>query len=405
MRVLHARPQRRDRGSSIRALSLARWLARTGRELTVLSARLHAGTSERAARAEDGVRVVEPPDVLPLRLRNGGLSPVDLAGRLLHVRGERYDVVHSFEPRPCATVPAVVARRAGSVYVADWADLWGPQGMAALWPAPAAADARRLRRSLAGVYTRRKADAVTVIGADLERRAEALGDPLHADPTHPDRRQRRPLHPGAVRRSTQPARSSTRRAGRGAHRFRPFRRAAARGYVCCGLAARATRLPAHVGEGRSSSCCSAQLQPVPRVASAMWGVVPCADHGVGDRVRGRHRSAVRLDAAQRGPLPEPRWRLPRRRPPGGHEPDGGSRGRGSRRSGSGSPFRLRRSRWTRDRRAPSPAGAARRDGPAGPRPRRNDVLVAGGGRRRLAELYEELAQAEAVAGPRSWWSS
>jgi glycosyltransferase involved in cell wall biosynthesis len=176
MRVLMAAHNITERGSAIRALSIARCLARSGHDPTVLCARRHVGLRTNGW-CDDGVRVLEPPDVFPHRLRNGGLSPVDLAGRLQHVRRERYDVVHTFEPRPCATVPALVARRRGrTLYVADWADLWGPQGMAALWPAP-----QRLTLGtfdgLWQAYTRRSADAVTVISSDLQRRAEALGIP------------------------------------------------------------------------------------------------------------------------------------------------------------------------------------------------------------------------------------
>ena len=124
----------------------------------------------------DGVRLLEPPDLLPYRFRNGGLSPIDLAGRLSHVLRERYDVVHSFEPRPSATIPGLLARRRKSVWVADWADLWGPDGMAAVWPTPQ----RVTLGAFDGVlqsYTRRRADAVTVISSDLERRAGLLGIP------------------------------------------------------------------------------------------------------------------------------------------------------------------------------------------------------------------------------------
>ena len=163
-----------ERGSSIRALSLARWLARDGRDVTVLSGRRRAGLATTQATL-DGVRLLEPLDILPYRFRNGGLSPVDVAGRVVHVLRERYDVVHTFEPRPSATVPGLLAqRRAGTAWVADWADLWGPQGMAATWPTPQ----RITLGAFDGVvqsYTRRRADAVTVISSDLERRAAALG--------------------------------------------------------------------------------------------------------------------------------------------------------------------------------------------------------------------------------------
>ncbi len=175
MRVLMLAHNVSERGSAIRALSIARWLAAAGRDVTVLSGRRHAGVGYTHA-SMDGVRLLEPPDLLPYRFRNGGLSPIDLAGRLSHVLRERYDVVHTFEPRPCATLPGLLARRRKSVWVADWADLWGPDGMAATWPTPQ----RVTLGAFDGVlqsYTRRRADAVTVISSDLERRAGLLGIP------------------------------------------------------------------------------------------------------------------------------------------------------------------------------------------------------------------------------------
>lgn len=176
MRVLLVAHNVADRGSAIRARSIARCLAQAGYEPTVLSGRRSVGLT--TARSQlDGVRVLEPPDFLPYRLRNGGLSPVDLAGRVVHVLRESYDVVHTFEPRPCATVPGLLARRRHrTVYVADWADLWGPRGMAAYWPTPQRVTLGAFDGAWQS-YTRRRADAVTVISTVLARRAEALGIP------------------------------------------------------------------------------------------------------------------------------------------------------------------------------------------------------------------------------------
>ncbi len=176
MRVLMVAHNVAWQGSAIRALSLARPLAAMGHELTVIASRGHAGVRV-VNELVDGVRLVQLPDLVHGRLRNGGLSPVDLAGRVAHVLRTRYDVVHAFEQRPCATVPALLARRLRrAVYVADWADLWGPDGMAADWPAPQ----RLTLGSFDGVwqaYTRRRADAVTVISTDLADRALRLGVP------------------------------------------------------------------------------------------------------------------------------------------------------------------------------------------------------------------------------------
>ena len=94
--------------------------------------------------------------------------------------GHGYDVVHGFEPRPCSTLPALLARSLRhATYVADWADLWGPAGMAADWPAPQ-------RASLGAFdgrwqdFTRRQADAVTSFG-DLPLIVVSRGRDLKPD--------------------------------------------------------------------------------------------------------------------------------------------------------------------------------------------------------------------------------
>lgn len=163
-------------GSSLRALSLARPLARRGHTVTVVAARIECGL-RRTVETVDGVRLVQFPDVAPARLQNGGPSPFDLVARDGHVLRFDTDVVHSFEPRPVATLPALVLRRRKSIpYVADWADLWGRGGIAATWPA--------LEQRTLGAFdelfqrrTRQAADAVTAISSDLAARAAALGVP------------------------------------------------------------------------------------------------------------------------------------------------------------------------------------------------------------------------------------
>ena len=253
MRVLMLAHNVSERGSAIRALSIARWLAAAGRDVTVLSGRRHAGLGFTDG-AMDGVRLLEPPDLLPYRFRNGGLSPIDLAGRLAHVLRERYDVVHTFEPRPCATLPGLLARRRKSVWVADWADLWGPDGMAATWGSAArggvvadtaAPHARRVRRRPAVVHPspRRRRHR------DQQRPRAPRGtarDPSGAHPPHRGRRQRRSLPATAARRGTCPLRPSRRRSRPRAQRLRTVRRLASRAHLCRARRRRATRVPPDV---------------------------------------------------------------------------------------------------------------------------------------------------------------
>ena len=183
-------------GSALRALSLARPLARRGHDVVVVASRREPGTAT-VSDDVDGVRLLQLPDLAPARLRNGGLSPIDLLGRLRLVRKLDADVVHAFEPRPTATLPALaLRRRTGARYVADWADLWGAQGMAATWPLLERATLGRLDDALQR-RTRATADAVTAISASLATHARELGVPddrvrlltigANADTFHPGR--------------------------------------------------------------------------------------------------------------------------------------------------------------------------------------------------------------------------
>ena len=374
MRVLMLAHNVAWQGSAIRALSLARPLARLGHDLTVIASRGSVGPRF-TGELVDGVRLLQPPDVLPRRIRNGGLSPVDLAARVAHVLRYRYDVVHAFEQRPCSTVPALLARPLRhAVYVADWADLWGPAGMAAEWPAPQ----RASLGAFDGVwqaFTRRRADAVTVISTDLRERAIELGlprDRIHLIPIGANDDLFEPA--GSARRPTQ-ARDS-----RGCARPRPhglcaLRRPAPRGRLLRARTTRATRSarhhrPAGAGARRGGSGSRRSGSPAPARRPAVCG----ARHG--DGMRRRDARSVHAPAAQHGALPEPGWRLPCRGSPGSDEPDGRPRSPGGRGG-----YRRRRARGCRrvrrrGARAARLARPASRDGCAGAGAGGDHVLVA-----------------------------
>jgi glycosyltransferase involved in cell wall biosynthesis len=163
-------------GSYQRSWSLARGLAGRGVQVTLLASRRRPGW-RRVEEVVGGVRVVQMADWLPERVRHGGLSPLDLAGRLDYVRSTRFDLIHGFDHRPAVSLPALHARRRwGTPYVADWADLWGAGGIA------------ERRRSVTGRLIGRldeyaesrihaAADAATVITGLLESRVQQLGIP------------------------------------------------------------------------------------------------------------------------------------------------------------------------------------------------------------------------------------
>ena len=188
-------------GTYIRAVSLAAALTAAGHAVTLLAGRRVPGATP-VTEMVDGVRVVEMPDGLPRRVRHGGLSPVDVAGRSVWAWRYRYDIVHGFDHRPAVDWPARIQRtRFGAVYVSDWADLWG-------WEGFAATRSPLLRRTLGawdawGELRRlRHADAVTAISHNLAERARnagVLGGRIAYVPAGANAAQIKPLPHGAAR--------------------------------------------------------------------------------------------------------------------------------------------------------------------------------------------------------------
>lgn len=127
---------------------------------------------------EGGVRVVEFPDALWGKLRQG----VDLwnafvrcrAARALH-RERPFDIVHAVDCRPNVIIPALyMQRRLGTPLVLSWWDLFGKGS--ARFGRLFALTAGRLEGWLETAF-RRYADAATTITSYLAERLAALGYP------------------------------------------------------------------------------------------------------------------------------------------------------------------------------------------------------------------------------------
>lgn len=163
-------------GSYQRSWALARGLARWDVEVTLMASRRTPGWGQVEEDA-GGVRVVQMADRFRQRVRHGGLSPMDIVGRLGYVRLLRFDVIHGFDHRPAVSLPALAARRRwGTPFVADWADLWGDGGIAEERRGPIG----HLLARLDDYWENRvhaTADAATVISGLLESRALHLGLP------------------------------------------------------------------------------------------------------------------------------------------------------------------------------------------------------------------------------------
>ncbi len=160
-----------------RSRQLGMSLARQGHSVRMIAASGGRGWRWHVEPQPGGLVVETPPDVFPYRLRQAGLSPMDVLARLIHTRGASYDVVHLFGHRPAAYFPAAALRRSTDArLVADWSDQWGSGGLA---------DRRTWwgRRTL-GVLddrweraSRLGADGLTVVSRYLAARGEAWGVP------------------------------------------------------------------------------------------------------------------------------------------------------------------------------------------------------------------------------------
>jgi len=109
------------------AFHQGRYLARLGHEVTLLS----ISPSSRFRFSEtmnEGVRIVETPDLLP-GLARTGWDIWDTLRRVIFLKGEKFDIIHGFESRPVVSLPALFMRRKlGVPMILTWADLFGKGG-------------------------------------------------------------------------------------------------------------------------------------------------------------------------------------------------------------------------------------------------------------------------------------
>jgi SAM-dependent methyltransferase/glycosyltransferase involved in cell wall biosynthesis len=178
-------------GSWVRAHSLAKGLSSRGHDVTLWCARDRRSPARSGEpHCVDGVAVVAFDGLAPDRFRHAGLDPLEIVRRLIaawRLRAlaraggseaePRYDVVHGFGHRPSVAWTArALSRWLGIPYVADWANLWGLEGIGGRRGGLSRATLGRADlRWEARVYSR--VDGLTTITSDLARRARALGLP------------------------------------------------------------------------------------------------------------------------------------------------------------------------------------------------------------------------------------
>lgn len=118
-------------GSYLRSLSLAEGLVKLGHEVTLWTSAKKISLWPKFS-LENGVRVIESIGIFPYRFRKGGYDPFDILFRCVFIVLTKCNIVHSFNHRPAATIPALVKKifYPHTKWFLDWADLWGKGGIA-----------------------------------------------------------------------------------------------------------------------------------------------------------------------------------------------------------------------------------------------------------------------------------
>lgn len=127
MKLLYLNHNVAGSGTYQRAFNLAREMRARGHDVTLVttSRELRLNAREHVL---SGVHVIEAPDLLVGRARNGwdGWNASWRTRRLAH---EHFDLVHAFDCRPAVIVPALAqTQRNRAALFLDWADWWGRGG-------------------------------------------------------------------------------------------------------------------------------------------------------------------------------------------------------------------------------------------------------------------------------------
>jgi len=174
MKILMLNSNITGRGTYWRAFGFGRELSRCGHAVTLLSIApgSRIGITERE---DEGVHVVETPELLPGKLRSGW-DPFDILTRIRLTHGRSFDLIHGFESRPIVILPALyLQKRLGIPLILDWADWFGRGGSV---EERANSIERGILRPVETFFEesfRTRANAATVICTLLQGKALALG--------------------------------------------------------------------------------------------------------------------------------------------------------------------------------------------------------------------------------------
>jgi exopolysaccharide biosynthesis WecB/TagA/CpsF family protein len=169
----------RGGGTFFRAFDAARYLARRGHSVTLLSISPESRWGMEREDAE-GVEIIHTPDLF-WGIGRSGWDPWDVLWRIRFVAGRKWDLIQAWDSRPVVILPALAARlfsrKRNAKLIIDWSDWWGRGGTqmerGGGWT-------RYLYNAIETFFEerfRRFADGTTVISTSLRDRAVSLGVP------------------------------------------------------------------------------------------------------------------------------------------------------------------------------------------------------------------------------------
>lgn len=163
------------RGTYLRAFKFATELKKLGHSPTVIATNRSGFTINE--KIVHGVEVVTFPDLLVGPLRSGW-DAFDALLRVNWLRKRKFDIVHAFESRPTAILPALYLHNQGAALYTDWCDWFGMGGAVEERPNPIIRSVLRPIETFFEEHYRIRAKGTTVICTTLKNKALQLGIPL-----------------------------------------------------------------------------------------------------------------------------------------------------------------------------------------------------------------------------------
>jgi glycosyltransferase involved in cell wall biosynthesis len=171
----------KEQGAYWRAFRLGRCLVQRGHRVTILA----TSPARRAGfqrSTEEGISLVETPDLFQGSLRRSGWDPWNALNRIAFLRkgqrlpDQRFDLLHSFEMRPTAALPALYMHRFHHIpWITDWGDWFGRGGSVEERTNPLIRAILRFPETLFEEHFRLQADGATAICTTLRDRLLQMG--------------------------------------------------------------------------------------------------------------------------------------------------------------------------------------------------------------------------------------